>query len=285
MIRDRKVAWLALAPALAMFTLWFIIPVGKFMVLSFSTTIAPAVVDPSPTLATYTDILTDSYYLGVIWRTILLGLVVAAGSVVLGYPLAYLMVFSRRYGTLVFLVTVSTMFVNPVASALGLRVMLTDSGLVNQLLTGVGATSSPITLIGTFTGVAIGLVHAIIPFMVLSLVPIIDSVPKDCISAAHGLGASHRYTFLRVVLPNTMRGLLPAFLLAFAVAGGAFTTVVLLGAGRVGVLSLLIWQQTLKNLNYSASAVLSVILVVVILIPVFVGIWYANHTRRRLGRE
>src|SRR5699024_7546402 len=100
------------------------------------------------------------------------------------------------------------------------------------------------------------------------------SVPKDCIAAAHGLGASHRQTFMRVVFPNTTRGIIPAFLLAFAVAGGSFTTVVLLGAGRVGVLSLLIWQQTLKNLNYSASAALSVILVVIVLIPVFAGIWY-----------
>ncbi|MDQ1105707.1 ABC transporter permease [Nocardioides zeae] len=285
MIRDKKVAWFAMLPALVIFVIWYVIPVGKFFALSFTGYAGPALTDGQATLATYTGILTDPYYLAVIRRTVVLGVVVAGAAVLLGYPLAYLIVFSRRWGTFVFLVTVSTMFVNPVASALGLRVMLTDSGMLNEALTGAGLVDSPVTFIGSFSGVAIGLVHAIIPFMVLSLVPILDSVPKDCIAAARGLGASRRYTFTRVIFPISVRGLLPAFLLAFAVTGGSFTTVVLLGAGRVGVLSLLIWQQTLKNLDYAASAALSVILVAVILVPVAAGIWYANRMRRRLGHE
>lgn len=285
MIRDRRVVWLAIVPALLFFLLFYGVPVGMFLSLSFTEYVAPATTGNGPSIQTYIDVLTDPYYLAVVGRTLMLGLVVAVVTLVCAYPLAYLLARSPRWGTFAFLVTVSTMFVNPVASALGLRVMMTDTGVINSFLLDTGLVDSPIPLIGSFSGVAIGLIHAIIPFIVLILTPIIDTVPRDCISAAYGLGASRRYTFVRVILPISARGFIPALLLAFAIASGAFTTVVLLGSGRVGVLSVLIWQETLKNLNYSASAVLSVVLVVIVAIPVLAGVWYERRMRAKVGRE
>lgn len=285
MIRDKRMVWCAIVPALVFFLLFYGLPVGWFLGLSFTEYVAPAVTGNGPTIETYLSVLSDPYYLGVIGRTLMLGAVVSLISLICAYPLAYLMARSEKWGTFAFLVTVSTMFVNPVASALGLRVMMTDTGVINSFLLGTGVVQSPIPLIGSFAGVAIGLIHAIIPFIVLILTPIIDTVPRDCISAAYGLGASRRYTFMRVVLPISSRGFIPAFLLAFAITSGSFTTVVLLGSGRVGVLSVLIWQETLKNLNYAASAVLAVVLVAIVAVPVFAGVLYEKRMRMKVGRS
>src|SRR5665647_506616 len=103
--------------------------------------------------------------------------------------------------------------------------------------------SEPLSISNNFTAVVIGTVHAILPIAVIGLMPVCQQVPESQILAARSLGASDFLIFARVYLPQTVNGCVAVGLLAFAITAGAFTTPVLLGGGKVGVLSILMYQD------------------------------------------
>ncbi|WP_324274908.1 ABC transporter permease [Blastococcus brunescens] len=133
-----------------------------------------------------------------------------------------------------------------------------------------------------FTAVVIGTVHAVLPIAVIGLMPVMQRVPASHVMAARSLGASEWTTFFRIFLPQTVNGCVAVGMLAFATTAGAFTTPVLLGGGRVGVLSILMYSDATTALNYPRAAVLAVILFVIVLLTVAVSLGYA---RLRVGRR
>jgi putative spermidine/putrescine transport system permease protein len=155
---------------------------------------------------------------------------------------------------------------------------------VNDLLQTLHITDRPIRIYGSFAGVTIGMVHLLVPFVVLAMIPVIEAVPANILRAAYGLGASRAFTFVHVTLPATARAIIPSGLLAFALTAGAFATPTLLGGGRVGVLSIYIRQQTLNLLNYPRGAVGAVVLLAIVFSVFVVGLAASGRRGRRASR-
>lgn len=118
-------------------------------------------------------------------------------------------------------------------------------------------------LIANMTGVVIGLAHALLPFMILTLTTVIQRIAPELEEAAANLGAGSAMTFFHVLLPLSLQGLVAGSLLVFTMVIAAYTTPVILGGGRVLVMGTYIGQQFRTVLDYPAGATAAAILMLV----------------------
>jgi putative spermidine/putrescine transport system permease protein len=254
--------WLwILLPTLAVFGLIFAAPLADLIALSFHRMSGPAQVGAALTLANYRAFVTDPFYLEMLLRTCGLGLSVTLGCLVAGYPVAYYLARtpSRWRGFALFLV-ISPLLVSAIVRNIGWFPLLSQSGAVNWLLLKLGLIVTPLSLINNFTGVVIGLVHALLPFMILTLTTVIQRIEGDLEEAAANLGAGPLQTFWRVLLPLSLPGVVSGSLLVFAMAISAYTTPAILGGNRVLVMATYIAQQFRTVLNYPAGGTAAALL-------------------------
>jgi putative spermidine/putrescine transport system permease protein len=234
-----------------------------FYRLGFAEFVAPGLIDTSvATLDNFRRIFTDSFWLAVIVRTLLFAALVLLTCVMLGFPLAYVISRSTRFRGLLMSLVIITSFTGVIVKVLGWRVLLGDTGPVNTVLQALNLTDEPIRLVNNLTGAVIGTSQAVLPFMVLLLVPVIDQVPRQLEDAAAGLGASRARTILGIVLPGCRIGVVGGALVTFAYAMGSFTTPSLLGGQGALILPLAIREQFTSNANYAFAAALALVLMV-----------------------
>lgn len=213
------------------------------------------------TLENYTSIVTDSFYLKVLFNTLLLGLLVTVACAFLGYPLAYYLArtTSRWRPVLMFLV-IAPLLVSSVIRNIGWIPILSDHGAINTFLLAVGAIREPIVLMNNLTGVAIALVHALLPYMTLLLVTVIRSIAIDIEHAASNLGASTWRLFWAVIFPLSRRGLAAGCVLVFTIAISSYTTPTIMGGGRVLVMATFIAQQIQTVMHYAFGSAFTIVL-------------------------
>jgi ABC-type spermidine/putrescine transport system permease subunit I len=266
------------------YLVFFLIPEIYFLRLAFYRSDDLGQLRGGITMGTVTGVLTSSYYLGAIWRTVELCLLTTAFTLLFAYPIAYVIVGSRRRGRVLFIFVVAAMYSNAVARVLGWKVLLAATGPVNRLLVDTGLADQPVQLTNNFVGVTIGTVHAMLPIAVIGLMPVCEMVPAAHLEASVGLGASRWRSFWSVFFPQTRTGVVSVGLLVFAVTAGTFTTPALLGGGRVGVLGVLIYTTARQTLDYATAAVLSLVLFVLVFVTVLLGLALNRRTRRHTAR-
>jgi len=206
-VKGSRGFWLLL-PALLLL-LVFLLPVGMMVPTSFHPYVPLVGITSGFTVSYYTRLVTDSYYLEIIGRTLALGLTVTASTLVLGYPVAFFLARTRsRWRNWLTLLVVFPLLLNLVVRTFGWIALLAQNGLVNQALQAVGLTQQPVKLLFNFAGLLIGLTHIFLPFMVLVLIGAIQNIPRDVEDAARVLGASWASAFLRVTLPLSAPGIL-----------------------------------------------------------------------------
>jgi len=264
--RTRRAAdvwlWIVL-PTTAVFCLIFATPILDLTALSFHAMTGPAQVGDAFTLANYRAFVTDPFYLQILLRTCWLGALVTLGCLVIGYPVAYYLArtSSRWRGMALFLV-ISPLLVSAIVRNIGWFPLLSESGLVNWALLKLGLIGAPLPLVNNFTGVVIGLVHALLPFMILTLTTVIQRIDADLEEAAANLGAGPLQAFWRVLLPLSLPGVVSGSLLVFTMAISAYTTPAILGGNRVLVMATYIAQQFRTVLNYPAGGTAAALLLV-----------------------
>ena len=279
----RRIGGAKAIPLLILYVVFFVVPQVYFLRLAFYRPGVYGEVEGPIGVDTFVDVLTSRFYLEAIWKTIELCGLCGIFAVLLAYPVAYLIVRYQRLGGALFILVAATMFSSAVARVLGWRVLLANGGPINDLLLQLGVIGEPLSISNNVTAVVIGTVHAILPVAVIGLMPVCQAVPQDQVLAARSLGASEFTTFFRVYLPQTVLGCVAIGLLSFATTAGAFTTPVLLGGGRVGVLSILMYSDATSALNYPRAAVLAVIMFVMVLLAVGVALAYTRRSLRRRG--
>jgi putative spermidine/putrescine transport system permease protein len=253
-----RATWLA-APLLFMLA-FFVGPLLGLLAVSLTTGF-PLTITPS--LATYAEALLDSYYLGYIGTTLLFGATVTLLCLLLGYPFAYFM--ARFAGTsydVLLLAVISPLLVGVVVRTVGWTILFGTEGFLNQALRGIGLTTAPLQILYTPFAAVVGMVHVLLPFMVLSIISVLAGLNRSLEEAARSLGAGGLRVFLRVTLPLSMRGVSVGCVLVFALSIGAYLTPVLLGGGRIRLLSPLIYEEINSLVDWSLGATLSMVLLV-----------------------
>ncbi len=254
--------WLLLAmPMLLTLGLVFVVPIGSLIVLSFYGMTGPAAVSDEATLENYRSFVTDPFYFRIILNTFWLAGLVTFCCVLIGYPVSYFLARTRTRwrGMLLFLV-VAPLLVSAVVRNIGWFPILSNEGLVNGLLLATGLISRPLPLISNFTGVVIGLVHALLPFMILTLTTVVQRIEPELEEAAANLGARPLQRFIHVLLPLSLPGIVGASLLVFTMAIAAYTTPVIMGGNRILVMATFIGQQFRTVLDYPLGATSAAVL-------------------------
>jgi putative spermidine/putrescine transport system permease protein len=264
-VARRRWNWLVLPPLLA-FGATFIPALLTFGLLSLHPSAGTGAVLPEWTLGNYARVLTDSLYLTALGRTVLLGVLTVLGTLVLGLPLAYLIVRDpTRLALGVFTLLYVSALTSIVIRGLGWITLLGTNGPLNRLLLGSGLVDSPVPFMGNVYGTSIAMVHYTLPFMVLTLIPVLQTIDPLLEEAAAGLGAPFTTTVRRVVLPLALPGIVAGSLLVFAMTIGAFVIPRMVGGTTMHLMSLLIDQQMLTVFNYAIGATLASILLLLVI--------------------
>jgi putative spermidine/putrescine transport system permease protein len=244
--------WL-LVPGLLFIAVLFMLPIGRMLELS--------IFDPGFTLAHYAEFFETPVYVRVMLNTVLLAFNVSLICLVLGYPVAYAINSTSPRVRRLFLVPVML----PYLTSLMVRtyawmVLLGTTGVVNQFLSlfAVG----PFKLMNNSTGVYVGMVHVLLPLMILPVSNTMQNIDMRLVRAAEGLGATPFQAFIRVFVPLSLPGVAAGVCLVFIISLGFFVTPALLGALENMTVSMLIENQVGVALNWGFAAAIGVILLV-----------------------
>ncbi|MBM3524883.1 MAG: ABC transporter permease, partial [Alphaproteobacteria bacterium] len=245
-----------LLPAILLLATLYLIPLGQVLWLS--------VQKPAWSIAQYRSILDDPINLIVLGGTFGLALEVTLICLLLGYPLAYLMTqASPQMRRLLLLVIISSLWMSTLVRSYAWMVIFGRQGLANTLLIAVGLTERPLQLLYNRFAVHVGMVHIMLPFMVLPLFSVMQRIDLRLMAAAHSLGAGRMAAFALVFFPQSLPGAIAGCLLVLILSLGFFVTPALLG-GLGEVTFVMLIERMLNQLGrWETAAAMSVILLVV----------------------
>ena len=274
--------WWLLAPALLLLLVAFVVPVAMMVPMSFRPYVPLVGITDGFTARYYTRLLTDSYYLEIIGRTLALGFTVTLATLVIGYPVAFFLARTpSRWRSWLTILVVFPLMLNLVVRTFGWIALLAQNGLVNQALRALGLVDSPVKLLFNFAGLLIAMTHIFLPFMVLVLIGAIQNIPRDVEDAARVLGASWAGTFCRVTLPLSGPGILSGSILVFVLTISALVTPRLLGGPTYQVMATLIYDEFLQRLNWPAGSAQALLLTLMVLALVYLSGRLARRTGAR----
>lgn len=255
--RERRRLLLLSSPATLVVALVVFVPVGWLFWLSFFD-------QSGVTLANYQRLIDNAAYYKIFQTTFLLSAIVTAVTILLGYPLAYLLSQLSRRAALVGLALVLLPFwTSLLVRTYAWLVLLQRNGLINTLLIDLGVIDQPLSLVYNFTGAVIGMVHIMLPFLVLPLYASMKSIDPLLTRAAMSMGASPRAAFFTVFAPLTLPGLFAGSLLVFIYCLGFYIAPQILGGGRVNMVAMKILDNATTYFNWGAASALGVVLLLV----------------------
>lgn len=273
-------AALLLLPAAVLIVVFFIVPFARMLRISFYEHASGTIMQPAFTFQQYLSFLTDPFYLGKLWLTIWLGVVVTMVALVFGYPVAYFLARARIRGKgLLIGLILSPLLTNFIVLVFAWIVLLAKKGLVNDLLQRVGL--PPVTFMHDVKGVQLALVHVALPFVILPLIGTIGNIDPGLEDAAMSLGAGRWRAFWTVVVPLSLPGIFAASLIAFSIVLSAFAFALYIGGDQVLIIPLLVYQAVTGTNNWPQAAALSFITFAVTLVLLFLYLGALRAVQRR----
>lgn len=252
------------APGVLFFFIFFVVPLASLFLLSLDKpTLGNANIQWLFDFRNFERFFSRSIYYEAAIRSAGLAALVSVIALILGYPLAYLIAKTtdvRRNTTLMILV-LSAMQLDMVIRLFGLMVLMGDVGLINEFLRWLGLVGDePLPLMYNFAGVVVGLVQFSLPFMILSLVGVIQGINPALEEAARSLGARRWQTFWKITIPLSMPGILAGLLLVFAISFSSYVVPTLMGGWKVVVLPIHIFQQVAELGKWQFGAAIAAIM-------------------------
>jgi putative spermidine/putrescine transport system permease protein len=248
------------APIIVLLLVMLVYPVGQLLLLSVHN-------DSGFTLVEYKRLFASSVYVDVLLITLKISLWTTFFSVLTGYPIAYLIssLTRERKNRLLFWVLLS-FWTSFLVRTFAWVVLLGRNGVINQVLLGLGIIDRPLSLLYNFSAVIVGMVHALMPLAVLTMLSVMENIDRRLPSAAATLGARPGTVFWKVYFPLSLPGVAAGALMVFVTAIGFFITPTLLGGRHQTMITQLIIDQVMQALNWGFAGAISVLLLVVVLL-------------------
>lgn len=261
-----------LLPTLLLLTIFFLLPVMALLLRS--------VLEPTPGMGNYAELLGSSTYLRVFANTFLVASVVTAVTLLLGFPIAWLLaILPKKWSSLLFAILLLSMWTNLLARTYAWMVLLQRTGLINRLLMQAGIIDQPLTLVNNLIGVTIGMTYIMLPFLVMPLHATLRSIDPSTLRAAAICGATRWQAFWRVLLPLALPGIVSGGLMVFVMSLGYFVTPALLGGPSYMMLAELIAGLVQSLLNWGLAGAASFVLLVLTLSLYAVQLRYFRGAR------
>jgi spermidine/putrescine transport system permease protein len=258
-------AWLLLSPALTAVTLLLVIPVIFIVVYSFWLRTAVGAVEPGFHFDNWIAVLTDPFYRDILFATIRIAFITTVFCVLLGYIPAYFIAnAARRHRLLLILLLMLPFWISYIIRTMSWINVLGVSGALNMLLMSFGITTEPIRMLYNEATVILGLVHFLLPFMILNVYVSLEGIDRNLVDAARSLGSTGWQAFREVTLPLSLPGLAAGSLLCFVLAAGTYITPMVLGGPRDAMFANLVFEAVITQLNWPLGSALSLVLLVVL---------------------
>ena len=277
--RQRRNGFLLSLPTILWLLIFFVLPLVIVLVVSLMSRGRGGVAELPFTTEHYGR--TFGVFSVILWRSINLAALTTLVCLVIGYPLAFFISTRRNrlfQQTCLFLV-ILPFWTNFLIRTYAWRILLGDEGTINGLLSALGIISEPLKLLNTPFAVLLGLVYGFLPFMVLPIYASVERFNFRYVDAAHDLGANDLRTFLRVIIPLTLPGVLAGCALVFIPSVGAFVTPDLLGGTKGLMIGNLINNQFGGSGNMPLGSALSIVMMAVVMLSLIVYV-FANRRER-----
>jgi len=248
-----------LGPALLVLAALFVLPLARLFPLAFS--------DPAGPFATFATLGESEAYRRIAVNTLVLAAAVTAVCVALAWPVSYIL--SRLKGFWFAVVLYGVLFpfwISILVRTFSWMLLLERNGPVNRLLISAGLIDHPLALLFNNTGVMIGMVHMLLPYMILPLYGAMVRIDRRLLLASDGLGAGMLDTFRRVYLPLCLPGIAGGAIFVFLLSLGFFITPALLGGSNAITLSMLIASFVNDRLAWPLAAAASLVLLALVLV-------------------
>jgi putative spermidine/putrescine transport system permease protein len=255
---DRYRFWVLLSPALLQVILFFVLPILFLLRISFNPVDPVTRYAPGFTFASYVRFYTDLFYLNTFFFTFKLTIVVTVFTLILAYPPAYLISKSKPMAKTIYLILILiTMWTQYIVKIYGLVAILSTDGMVNNVLLNLKIIKEPIGMLYKFFAVTIGLIQITFPYMVLSLLGVLEKIDHSLKEAARNLGASRIRTFLHVTLPLSVPGIAAGCIFASLWTLGSYATPALLGSEAETTIAMRVEHELLTSFNWPFGAVMA----------------------------
>jgi spermidine/putrescine transport system permease protein len=269
---------LLLAPALLWLLALIVLPHADLAVLSFRERIAPR--QYAPSLSQYKTFFLEPLYWHVFVRTAWMSVVATALTLLLAFPIAWVIakLARGRAGSLLFIVCLIPFWVSETVRTLGWMVLLRESGVLPAMLVKLGITDMPPELLYHDATILVGLVYTSLLFMLVPLVSSLESLDDALIEAAYDMGASGLAILRTIVIPHAAPGITAGCIVVFMLTLGNYLTPTLLGGKNSQWFTEQIYSQFIVRFNWEQGAAFGFLLLGLSTAMVMIGLKLAGQS-------
>lgn len=248
-----------IVPALVLVAALLLTPLGWLAWLS--------VIGPEGlTTVHYQRIIDDVGYHNSFWLTFEISIIVTVLAILIGYPVSYMLSrLTTKWAAIGLGLVIIPFWTSLLVRTYTWMLLLQRNGVINDALIDLGIIEEPLVLMHNFTGTTIGMLHIMLPFMVLPLYATMRRIDNELLLAAANLGASPRQSFWWVFFPLSKPGLMAGTLLVFVLCLGFYITPELLGGGRTIMISMLVARNVELYFEWGAASSVAIVLLVIVL--------------------
>jgi ABC-type spermidine/putrescine transport system permease subunit I len=229
--------------------------------------------DGKLSLEHYRHFFREPLYSFILVRTIRIAAYVTIICFLIGYPVAYFLASlkNQKVSNLLMICVLLPFFTSILVRSYAWIVIFQTKGLINSIFLTLGIIERPLSILYTEMAVIIGMVHIMLPFMILPVYSVLKNLDRNLLRAARNLGANGVKAFLRVTFPLSLPGVGAGVMFTFILSLGFFITPALLGGPKTLMISTLIEQQINRLMNWEFASAISVILLIttVVVVAVF----------------
>ncbi len=266
------------SPAILLILVILVVPVGWLFYVSF------VGADGSYSLENYERMWKRRSYARIFRTTFEVSFLTTGLCILIGYPLAYFIAgLPGRLANLCLITVLLPFWTSLLVRTYAWLVLLQKRGLVNEWAISLGLWDEPIKIVHNMTGNLIGMVHIMLPFLILPVYGAMRAINQDYMKAAANLGASPRRAFWTVFFPLTLPGLFAGSLMVFILCLGFFVTPAVLGGGKVIMVSMKIVSNIELFVNWGAASALGVVLLVLTVAILWVASRFLNLENMTAG--
>ena len=204
-------------------------------------------------------------YSRILIRTIRIGLFVTIICFIIGYPVSYFLAEVKRptLANILLICVLLPFWTSILVRTYSWVVLFQSQGLINNFLLATKLAKAPLSLLYNEFAVLVGMVHVLLPYMILPIYSVLKNMDRNLVRAARNLGANSFWVFIRVVFPLSLPGVMAGVMFVFILALGFYITPAILGGPRTLMISTLIDQQINQLMNWEFAATIAVVLLVV----------------------
>ena len=257
---------LMVAPAMLWLSIFFVIPLLIVVAVSFAGRTPYGQTIFEFTLKNYLRFL-EPLYLQIFADTLIVAVITTVATIIMGYPLAYFIArLPKKWQQPGLILVMIPFWINFLIRSYAWVIILRTQGVVNTFLMKLGLIEQPLQMLYNDAAVMLGMIYALLPFMVLPIYVSIEQLDLRLLEAASDLGASPMTAFRKVTLPLTMPGIAAGTILVFISSLGMFVVPDVMGGAKSALIGNLIQNQFLAARDWPFGSALSIVLAVMSLV-------------------